>query len=623
MKTSPWAAIALATLQTFGVAVLFVSLFRLQVLHTAEFQEDQEVQATRRIRVPGARGRILDRAGRILAECRPSRSILCHPEEFAHDGSRSNAVNAILSAIDRLAAKIDLPRRESMTADGIARHLRLNGPVPIVVWEDLDAKRFAGFCEISPLFPGFSESVRPERVYPYGTLAAHVLGYTGRFRGNGDADDRELTFTDVLDLRGRDGVELFYDQYLSGVVGERRVQVDARGLPINRNRRQLLGDGADTSIPGTAGLDLRLTLDVDVQLALERELEGVTGAGVVLDPRDGAVIAMASAPTFDPNRCVPRLSPEVYASLTNRPAKRAQNRAISESYAPGSTFKTITALAALSTGWGADDPYDCCGVYRLGNLRLHCWDRYGHGQIALREALEMSCNSFFCNLGTAIGTNAVISAARAFGLGEATGIDLVGETTGVVPDDAWKRSNYNEPWYPGDVCQMSIGQGMLLCTPLQMAVVAAALANGGRLFTPYLHARDSERSVPVPARTLPFPAEDIELVRQGMRDVAEKGTGKRILMRWVEPPDGSRARRRKFALNTTVAGKTGTAEIGRGATRRKNTWVIAFAPCDNPTIAMAMIVERGESGGSTVAPRVHNVLASIFGEHEVTKGVAQ
>lgn len=263
-----------------------------------------------------------------------------------------------------------------------------------------------------------------------------------------------------------------------------------------------------------------------------------------------------------------------------------------------------------------EDEYDCQGVYRLGNLRLHCWDRYGHGPVNVRMALEQSCNTFFCNLGTAVGSNAVITAARAFGLGRATGIDLGGEVAGVVPDDAWKRRWYGLPWYPGDTCQMCIGQGMLLVTPLQMAVVAATLANGGTVYRPYLHVPASGRRRPAPVRTIPYAKDAIALVRDGMRDVVETGTGRNILVRGETAADTGR--RIRHRLNVSCAGKTGTAEIGRGATKRKNTWIIAFAPFENPTVALAMIVERGESGGKTVAPRVHNVLAAIFGETEIT-----
>lgn len=604
MRVSPWYIVGLGCLFLFGFAVLAVSLHRLQTVESGSFAEAESSQTTRRVIVPSARGRILDRAGRVLADCRPSRCLVCNVEELQQRGNLSNTVNVIDCSLDRLAAALQMPRLISRAQ--IVRHLRQRSLLPLTLWRDLNDEELARFSERADQFPGFDVTVRAERVYPYGSLAAHVLGFTGRRLPDMDLDRpntglRRAPFETDLELVGRSGVERYYNRYLAGFPGERIVRVDARGF---KPRRQAASKGAGPAADGTQpvdGLDLELTLDVSIQMELERQLEGVTGAGVVLDPRDGAVLALASAPTFNPNDCVPRLTRDVYASLTNAPAKRGQNRALGELYAPGSTFKPITALAALRTGWLADDVYSCLGVYRLGAWRLRCWNTWGHGTINLRQAIETSCNTYFCNLGSAIGTNALISAARAFGLGEPTGIDLDGELAGVVPDAAWKRLHYNEPWYPGDTCQMSIGQGMLLVTPLQMAVVAATLANSGRRVTPHLHKRLSAGTVSPSAETrLPFRAADIEEVRRGMRDVVLRGTGRRI---------GS-------GLPVSCAGKTGTAEIGRGATRRKNTWVIAFAPYDAPTVALAMVVERGESGGKTVAPRVNAVLACVFGRTE-------
>ena len=612
MKVSTWFIISLGAVYLLGFLVLCSALFRLQYEDTSEFKADLALQNTRRIRVPGLRGRILDRNGAVLAECRPSHCIQCNVEEFQRRGSATNTVAAVEEAVDRLASELKLARPASLTHARIERHVKLSSAMPLMLWEDVSDETFARFAEHSDEYPGFDVSTRPERVYPCGRLAAHILGYTGRSR----PDDADSAHFFEHDMRGREGVERYYNRFLTGVAGERRVRVDARRFRPTKQREAMMEDDMDADVAPSAGLDLQLTIDKDVQAVLEAQLDGLTGAGVVLDPRDGAIIAMASAPTFDPNDCVPRLTREVYATLTNAPAKRLQNRAISESYAPGSTFKPITALAALANGWLPDDEYSCQGVYTLGNLRLHCWDRWGHGPITLRTAIEKSCNTFFCNIGTAIGTNAVISAARAFGLGSVTGVDLGGETPGVVPDNEWKLSNFNERWYPGDTCQMSIGQGMLLVTPLQMAVVAAALANGGKIFTPYLFARTEGQPPPKPVRSVPFAREYITLVREGMRDVAEQGTGRRIRTRWEEAEPGT-YKRRRFNLNVTCAGKTGTAELGRGSTKRKNTWVIAFAPFEKPTVAMAMIVERGESGGSTVAPRVHAVLAHMFGETEV------
>ena len=613
MKTSPWFILSLGTVYLFGFIVLGSTLFRLQYMDTGDFKADLEQQNTRRIRVPGLRGRILDRNGAVLAECRPSHCIQCNIEEFQRRGDAQNTVAAVEEAIGRLAEKLGLERPASLTLARIERHVKQASAMPLMLWEDVPDDTFARFAENSADFPGFEATTRPERTYPCGKLAAHILGYTGRSR----PDDADSAHFFEHDMKGREGVERYYNRFLTGVAGERKVRVDARGFRPTKQREALMEDDTDADVAPSPGLDLRLTIDKDVQAVVEAQLEGLTGAGVVLDPRDGAVIALASAPTFDPNDCVPRLTQEVYADLTNAPAKRLQNRAISESYAPGSTFKPITALAALANGWLPDDEYSCQGVYKLGDLHLHCWDRWGHGPMTVRTALERSCNTFFCNLGTAVGTNAVISAARAFGLGSNTGIDLGGETPGVVPDNEWKKTTFNEHWYPGDTCQMSIGQGMLLVTPLQMAVATAALANGGKIFTPYLFARDEGTPPPKPTRTLPYDREHIELVRNGMRDVAESGTGRRILTRWEEPEDGS-LKKRRFNLNVTCAGKTGTAEIGTGQNKRKNTWVIAFAPFEKPTVAIAMIVERGQSGGSTVAPRVHAVLAHMFGETEIS-----
>lgn len=613
MKTSPWFILSLGAVYLLGFLVLGSTLFRLQYMDTGEFKADLEQQNTRRIRVPGLRGRILDHNGAVLAECRPSHCIQCNIEEFQRRGDATNTVAAVEEAIGRLAERLGLERPASLTRARIERHVKQSSAMPLTLWEDVPDDTFARFAENAGDFPGFEATTRPERVYPCGRLAAHILGYTGRSR----PDDADSAHFFEHDMKGREGVERYYNRFLTGVAGERKVRVDARGFRPTKQREALMDADTDADVAPSPGLDLYLTIDKDVQAVLEAQLDGVTGAGVVLDPRDGAVIALASAPTFDPNDCVPRLTQEVYANLTNAPAKRLQNRAISESYAPGSTFKPVTALAALANGWLPDDEYSCQGVYKLGKLNLHCWDRWGHGPMTVRTALERSCNTFFCNLGTAVGSNAVIQAARAFGLGSATGIDLGGETPGVVPDNEWKKATFNEPWYPGDTCQMSIGQGMLLVTPLQMAVVAAALANGGKIFTPYLFARGEDEPPPKPVKKLPYNREYIELVRDGMRDVVESGTGRRILTRWEDVADGA-LKKRRFNLNVTCAGKTGTAEIGRGDTKRKNTWIIAFAPFEKPTAAIAMIVERGESGGSTVAPRVHAVLAHMFGETEIS-----
>ena len=591
MRVSSMALVILLLFFTLGTAVLATSLYRVQVDDVARFRKSFEQQATRRISIPGHRGRITDRHGMVLADSRPSHDIVCHPESFRRSGGLSNTVDAIEADIVRLAAVLRLP--PAVERRRIVRHLREASALPLTVWRDIDDGALARFSERTTDFPGFSEVLRAERIYPCGSLAAHVVGYTGRGRPAIESGDTVVHYFEDLEVRGRSGVESFYDSFLAGAPGERRVRVDARGFCM---------DAGMVEREPEHGPELRLTIDSGIQRALEEALAGVLGAGVVLDPRDGAVLAMASMPTFNPDEWRSR-----HRELLSDPARPLYNRALAGLYPPGSIFKPITAVAALLRAaedpgftWTPDELYDCPGVFVLGDMRLHCWDRYGHGPIPLRAAIEKSCNAYFCNLGYRLGTNSLFRAAREFGLGACTGIDLNGETAGAIS---------GEPWYVGHTCQTAIGQGLLLVTPLQMAVACAAFANGGKVFAPYLHLRDGGGRPVVPVRTVHCPADGFETVRNGMRDVVEIGTGRRIRTRYGE-------NRERFNLKATCAGKTGTAERGRG---RKDTWIMAFAPFENPTIAMAMVVENGESGGKTTAPLAHRVLASIFGEEEVTQ----
>jgi len=587
MRVSAAAILALLVFFTLGLAVLGTSLYRVQVNDVAQFRKSLENQATRRISIPGRRGRILDRDGHVLADSRPVHDVVCRLECFQRAGGWSNTVNAIDAELTRLASVLRIPR--TFTRERIARHLRESSALPMTVWRDIDDGALARLAERTADFPGFSDALRAERIYPFGGIAAHVIGYTGRSRPDTDTGDTVVHYFEELEVKGRSGVESYYDSFLAGAPGERRVRVDARGF------RQ---DEGTVEREPEHGPDLRLTIDLDLQHELEESLAGVFGAGVILDPRDGAILALASTPSFNPDEWRQR-----FRELLNDPARPLVNRAVSGLYPPGSIFKPITAVAALQRAeeghftWSPDATYDCPGVFVLGDMRLHCWDRYGHGPLTLRKAIEQSCNAYFCNLGHLLGTNALFSTARAFGLGARTGIDLGGEAGGALA---------GEPWYPGHTCQTAIGQGLLQVTPLQMAVACAAFANGGKIFRPYLHLREPHDPPVRPVRTLLCEPENLEIVRAGMRDVVEIGTGRRIRTRYGEG-------RTRFHLKVSCAGKTGTAERGHG---RKDAWIIAFAPYDRPTIAMAMVVEHGESGGKTTAPRANRVLAHIFGEEE-------
>ena len=563
-----------------GLLHLAVRLHEIQVEAAADYNYASARQSIRRVRIGGARGRILDRRGRILADNRTSLSLVCHPSFFQQRTWEGTATR-MREAIEGVGRVIGRPA--SVTDAMIRRHVDRLLPLPLTVWRNLDAGELARFCEREASFPGFSVQEDEERIYPRGESAAHVLGWVGSTVADAGAAGDERFYFIAPELHGKSGIEYQYDTFLSGVPGERKVLVDARGFAIRDW----------TVVEPQKGPDLTLTLDADIQNLVERQLAGVRGACVVLDPRNGDILALASAPAYDPNTV--RRS-DRYQALAADPAKPLLDRAAGGAYAPGSTFKPVTALAALSVGYPTNGTYACEGVFTLGEMNLRCARRWGHGELDLRHALMLSCNPFFCNLGLEAGTNVLCATARVFGLGQRTGVDLGVDSAGVVPDEGWKMRTYHEKWYTGDLAQMSIGQGMLLVSPLQMALVAGALGTGYRV-TPHL-----KSGIKSDRRPLPFPAEHLALVREGMRMVVT-GDGETRGGGWRCGED----------LAVPVSGKTGTAEVGRGATRRKNTWFIAYAPSDNPRVALALIVENGESGGATAAPRVNEILKGIFG----------
>ena len=563
-----------------GLIVLGVRLKTVQVDGAADYNYENARQSVRRVQTAGMRGRILDAKGRVMADNRRSVSIVCHAEKF-QKRTWEATTEEIAAAIERVGGEIGCAANVTMNA--IRRHVRQTLAMPLVVWRDVDEDVLARFWERQFRLDGFSVVETEERVYPNGRTAAHLLGYVGRDVPVSEAGDERFNFSD-REMRGRSGLEIYYDSFLRGCAGEKKLLVDARGFAI---RERVVTEAR-------RGPDLELTIDLDIQKVVEEQLAGEKGACVVMDPRTGAILAYASAPTFDPNEFVPFLSRSLYQSLVGHPDKPLLNRASGGMYAPGSTFKPITALAGLRAGRSAEEEYFCSGVFTYGTMKLHCSNRWGHGALGVRRALVKSCNAYFCNMGVEIGTNAVIRAAREFGLGAKTGVDFGVDYAGVVPDAEWKKRTYNERWYPGDLPQMAIGQGMLLVSPLQMVRVAGAIGTG-YLVTPHF-----KSGVETQRKALTFPHEQLVIVREGMRRV-------------VSDADGT-GRRGGEGVSVAVAGKTGTAEVGHGENKRKNTWFIAYAPATNaiPTVAVAMVIENGQSGGGTTAPKVAEVLKAVF-----------
>ena len=562
-----------------GFLFLGIMMWRIQVLHTYEYMSSLDRQSMRRVRLPGVRGAIYDRNGVCLARNRPSYCIAVYVEELRRPGRTSNTVAAVDTMLDGLAEVIGL-KKEAGARD-IANHLRRRRPLPLLAWHDIGREALARWAECSKPFPGVDVYVAPVRDYPQGAHAAHVVGYVGQL----DADMTEEAYHYYLpDMEGRAGMERTMNERLVGVAGGSLLRVDASGF----RHGETIGREPE------AGADVMLTLDLRIQQAAERMLEGRRGAAVVIDPRNGDVLALASSPAFDPRSMRDR---RALRKLMSDPDHPMYDRAVAGRYPPGSIFKPLVAIAALenrrATGSTA---YDCPGYFEIGGARFHCWRRRGHGSIAMRKAIEQSCNAYFCQLGLQCGYERIYHMADALQFGYRLGIELPGESGGLLPDNAWKERTQGDSWRSGDTCNVSIGQGPLLVTPLQMAVFAATIANGGHVYRPRLVLDPAHRE-PELLNDMQWSAETLRVVRGGMQDVvqAEEGTGKRARLPDVE-----------------MAGKTGTAEYGPRSARRKYGWMITFAPAGAPRYAVAIVIEDAVSGGIDAAPRMRALVQRIF-----------
>ena len=593
--------LALAMAALFGALV--VRLWNLQVAQGMEYQRRLAKQSLRSVRIPGIRGRILDRAGERLADNRPSYCVSLYLEELRKPGGVQRTVDNVMVMLDRLAETMDRPRQ--LLAEDVRTHLGRRTPLPLVAWRDLDEEAVARFMEHAEEFPGAELTVEPVRVYPNGESGCHLLGYVGRadpaaIPEASDGEAAEKFHYYLPEMAGKSGVEKRLDGVLrANTGGKLEIQVDVAGFKFDEVTRRAPGRGSDVV----------LALDARIQMASEAALEGQRGAVVVVDPRNGDVLALASSPGYDPNAFVPSIPAVVWNQLLRDERRPLYNRATGGEYAPGSTFKPITLLAALQNGSvSAETRFTCPGHFELGSARFRCWQHWGHGSIDLQSAIRYSCNVYLFHAALACGPEPIQAMARSCGLGRKTEISLDFERPGLVPDAAWKRVERRDNWRDGDTCNLSIGQGALLVTPLQMALYTATLANSGTLWRPRLVlqivAADGMPQEIAPAKAPEGPAwtaAHIRVVRDGMRDAVNQldGSGKRAALPHV-----------------VVAAKTGTAEYGVKGSGRKMTWMIAFAPFDEPRYALALLVEDGVSGGTTAAPRVQQLLARVFREVE-------
>jgi len=581
------------------LGLLVARLVELQVMEHEHFSTLSEDNRIKIQPLPPSRGLIYDRNGVLLADNVPSYALEITPENVADLDATIDALAEILpiDADDRARFERRLATRR-----------RFEG-VPIRL--DLDERERARFAVQGHRFPGVEIRAELLRQYPRGLETAHVLGYVGRI------NEQEMQQIDVSDYAGTShigklGVELAHEEDLHGHVGHEQALVNARGRVLERRRQKT----------PVAGRDLHLFLDVELQRDALAALGDHRGALVAIEPATGGVLALASTPTYDPNPFVGGISHAAYAALRDDIDKPLYNRAVRGQYPPGSTVKPFVGLGGLALhAVGPHDRKFCGGYFQLPghSHRYRCWRRGGHGSLAMRDAIVQSCDVYFYRLANDLGIERLGGFLAEFGFGERTGADIAGELGGLLPSPAWKRRVRDQIWYPGETLIVGIGQGSFLATPLQLAAATAAMANRGRYIVPRLvqatRAGVGQPLEPTARVVHQVPVDDPrdwQTVIDAMNDVVEgsRGTARRI-------------RSEEYS----IAGKTGTAQVftvGQNESyneaevaerMRDHALFIAFAPVEEPRIAVAVVVENGGHGGSVAAPIARAVMDSwLLGE---------
>lgn len=568
-----------------GIILLLAGCFwHLQVLRGRHFRELAENNRTRSVPIPAPRGAILDRNGRILVENRSSFNIVLATEHSEDLGASILRLSQLLG----------------IGADQIRGRLSGEGPRPRFLVVKADAKEEdVATVEARRLEqPEASVEVVPLRSYPLGAGAAHSLGRVG------EITERQLQSPAFAGIEqgavvGQAGIEYQYNSILMGRDGMRRVIVNSRGAEV----------GEAEVLPPVDGPSIHLTVDLQLQGIVEEAMRDHAGAAVALEPETGEVLAMVSNPSYDPNLFSTGIEPAAWSGLVRDSATPLVNRAIQGQYPAGSTFKVLTALAALQERVITPATrFHCPGYLAVYNTVFRCHQEAGHGSLDLRWALATSCNVYFYNVGIRLEIDRIARYATLLGLGRPTGVDLPNEMAGLIPSPEWKRRTQRAPWFGGETVSVSIGQGQVLVTALQMARLATVFANGGRLVRPHMlkSVRGMPQATPPPERTeLGLRPDVLNTMRDAMVAVVQEGTGWRARVPGLE-----------------VAGKTGSSQVvGHSRLERDKTspelqphgWFICFAPARDPKIAMAILIEHGRSGGESAAPVAGQILARYFG----------
>ena len=579
-----------------GVALLsflalLARLWDLQILHGDEMRTLSENNRIRLHRTQATRGTVIDRSGRVLIDSRPAFDAVMVPEDSPDEEVTIENLSQFLkqSAAEMHALLTQMDARPPFEEITVKRDLS---------WDEVVA------LETHQLdLPGVSLRITPRRSYPLGAQLSHLLGYVGEASPQDMLADPRYRMGDLV---GKTGLEKRWEKYLRGVNGGQQVEVDAVGRKLRVLRE----------VEETPGDIVKLTIDLDLQETASHALGERDGAVVALDPNTGEILAMVNNPGFDPNVFARGVHSDEWRTLLADKHHPLNNRSIQGQYPPGSTFKIVVATAALEEG--VINPFTrihCPGGLQFGNHYFRCWKKGGHGSVNLHEAIVQSCDVFFYQVAQRLGIDAIAQYARNFGLGMPTGIDLEHEKAGIIPDTAWKRKRFKQPWFAGETLSAAIGQGYVTATPLQMANMIATAAVGKRFrphFVRQVETPEGEvvhAEAPEETGALKVRATTLMQVREALRDVVntERGTGKKARLSGVE-----------------VAGKTGTSQVVKlGQTRlkasqvpwqqRDHAWFVAYAPVDAPEIAVVALVEHADGGGGAIAaPVAREVLARYF-----------
>ncbi len=586
---------AFLILVIIGAFILSGRLWYLQIAHGEELYEISMNNQLRLIRRIAPRGEIVDAEGDILATNHNEIMVSVAPDIMQKNPGMLNLLAKLLHT-------------DPQSIQAMVEKNKIDSYDPVRIADNVDLATATCIEERKTSLPGVIVSSEPVRYYPNGPLFGHILGQMGQIQRS-ELNDGQFKGYRPGDYCGKLGLERAYDTYLHGTDGGRIIQVDARG----RMKRQL---GETDPIVGDT---LTLNINKSVQEAAYNGLmaqvaKGHPGAAVALDPNNGAVIALVSAPSYDPNQFARGISFKNWNAISKNPLKPQINRAVSSAYAPGSTFKVVVSSAALNTGTiTPSTTFVCHGVMWLGKWPKYCWKRSGHGPQDLIQAIAHSCDIYFYHVGLLLGPDKIAQYAKRFGLGKKTGVDLARkgdlqiERTGTVPFPAWKRKYFHQSWVEGNTVDYAIGQAMLTCTPIQMCNVVSAIANGGTLYRPQIvrtitqYDRNNQPDIvhemkPEVIGDVGLSPQTISIVTQGMEAVMQ--------------PGGTGANSRIPGI--TIAAKTGTAQMLSHGRLVDNSWFVCFAPVDHPKIAICVFVQGGGEGGVTCAPIAKNMMEAYF-----------